>query len=456
MGNPIEVQIRGPPYIRLMETRNISSTTRHRLTPYLYYQSLAPYTIEFTVYESSTSVYNFLHKQMLKGTPIFFDFSDEVPNLWGHMLVTNLAPSRQYSYWDIDVRAYLIPSWGSVLSKTKQANILIDGDHSPFIGSTFWNLVPTLDTVNKTITWEAEIYNPYVDLDIKFDWNNVVVSAGGTGSYDWETEIGTKIFQEETVLNIRRISGSHDHVGIYYSEDGSNTKNVNLDLTPFSYYSYRSNSPVWFKVKDDSWNTAKSWDGPSTSLRRKTKLLSEWQDFTSIPDWSQVCPFIEGWSSDLVNTTVEIYGFSYGRAAVFTVRVPEGASGNNLKIESYDYSSSSYSEITTLDLSDPSSATVDLSKLYYYGGNNASSINGDVMPLAVYHLEKDNVYVEPTSFGAGIDPFPTIGYDNSLGKTFAIGVLLGPNDNEDTYCRVKLRLTYTYDSISDTDYLVVG
>ena len=172
----VQVRIRGPPYVTISAVKEVSPRIRRLLTPYLSITGLGAYRMDMTIIDLDEGTKEDLLKILQSPDPVFFDFSSEVSNLWGHFLVDRVSAEREYSYWDVTVRGYLVPSWGTGMGKTMNAYFKTEYGNVQSIGSTQWGLAPTIDTVNKTITWEVDLYNPFVNLDLIVDWTNAYLT----------------------------------------------------------------------------------------------------------------------------------------------------------------------------------------------------------------------------------------------------------------------------------------
>ena len=454
------------PPLRITKSRNITTVSRYKLYPYNIYNTMNSYNIEFSAYDDTGELYPLLNDYMMRSIPIFFDFSSKVDNLWGHILLTDVTPSIKYNKWTIDIRGILIPSWGTVISRTSNSGLLIGSNTSDTIysytyqlGSTQWSLIPAIDTVNKTITWEFIAYNPLVEVDYEMNLDNVYRVKSGSGSYDWNYESVDSYKYGNYSYKVTRTSGSYTDHAWYDSDDNANYKYIDLSNTPFINTTIGTNgSQVKIILRDDSGNDRYHVYNDNQIVSRTYNFHQTWNwtDSGTAPDFSAINTIIDFANTDI--GYIDRIGFTYGRPAIYELRVPEYDNSRLVKIESYYYGDSNWYEVIQYDPTKPDQySPTSLYNLFYKGGGAAPYVTG-VKTFALYRMGTNSELVSPITYedSKSVDLFPDMQYTNTLGNTIGIGLLLGSDSIDHLWSWIRLRITYPYSDLSmGNDYISI-
>ena len=419
--------------------------------------------MELSVYDGDGSIMDSLSPFMLSDKPIFFDFTSLKSDMWGHLMITEMSPQLRHTGWNLRVVGLLIPSWGSTFGRTKNSAILNGNTYTYFLGSNSWNLAPTLDIGSQIIQWEFTAYNPLMEVDYEIDWSNSIKEkSGDTGSYDWLYQSGTSIELGEKSYHVKRITGTYDSYIWKHSTDGSNLTLLNLTNVPFIHYSMKLGGTLEARLYDiDQTEYRYTTFTDVYPIRQFTQNLRDNDVWIFNPngttetdiDYDKVS--IQLLMDDTESFSLDRIGLSYGRPTIYEFRVPEYDSSRLVKLECYNPSDSTWYTVIEFDPRHPDDYSPDLINMRYGNGKSMNDIL-NVVTFALYRSGNNGQLSSPTIYqDASVNLFPEVEYSNTLGDSFMLGLLLGPDDESRGWSTVRLRVTYPYSSLSREDYLGV-
>jgi len=372
--------------------------------------------------------------------PIFFDFSDVISNFWGHLLIRKLTPTLYDGRWALELDGVLYPTFGSSYIITKRTSIIKNDEPFISISHPLGGSEVDLDTTNKKLQWIVEIGNENQTPDLSLsDWSDYSLSNSGTGNYEWDDAGAVDEGRLKSLSRkVTRDSGSYSSA--YY------TASTSHDVSDYPFYlrSIGSKGTTQYRLCTDGSNFLYSSVDNNGMIGIKAQLWKSEFTTSGTSDYTSMYSQLRLWAEQ---SLLDEIGLFKGDPAVVEFIVPTLDTTNLVTVECYD--GSSWNTIfSTGDIRYPSDISPTESNLYYHESGLSLSNITECDRFAVYRYGRPRERVEPTTYtGTSNNYFPDIQYSDGYGRRFALGVILGPDDDDHRVSRVKLRITYYYDNL---------